>query len=185
MNKKDEQIEQKLIQLEASIDESQHKALIGRSPGASPASGSSSDPASLVTTPTTSAKQDFYYVCGIGLLLLGILMLFNHIRVGTGMFAALGMGSGGFGLVLIPLLVGLGWMMYDSKNKIGWAITALSIALIFFSALSSLIMMFPSVTLLGLILMLLPFAAGGALLLKGMGGPKGVEQKLREERLIK
>jgi hypothetical protein len=138
-----------------------------------------------VTTPTTSAKQDFYYVCGIGLLLLGILMLFNHIRVGTGMFAALGMGSGGFGLVLIPLLVGLGWMMYDSKNKIGWAITALSIALIFFSALSSLIMMFPSVTLLGLILMLLPFAAGGALLLKGMGGPKGVEQKLREERLIK
>jgi len=39
--------------------------------------------------------------------------------------------------------------------------------------------------LLGLIMMLLPFAVGGVLLLRGLGGPKGVKERLRKEGLIK
>jgi hypothetical protein len=31
-------------------------------------------------------------------------------------------------------------------------------------------------------MMLLPFAAGGALLLKGMGGPKAIEDKLKNSQ---
>jgi hypothetical protein len=113
------------------------------------------------------------------------LMLFNHVRVGTGFFQMLGIGGGGFGLLMIPLLVGIGWAFYDSKSKWGWTVMAFSVGLIFFSILSSLVMSFPGISLLGLIMMLAPLAFGGALLLKSMGGPKGVEQKLREERLIK
>ena len=106
-------------------------------------------------------------------------MFFNHVHVGTGFLQALGWGGGGFGLILIPLIFGLGWLMYDSKNKVAWLLNSVVCGVIIFSVLSSLIMTFPTTTLLGVIILLLPFAAGGALLLKGAGGPKGLENKLK------
>ncbi len=173
MDKKDKEIEQKLIELESTVvnEEKSHVAPV-------PVSTS-------ITTEQSSVKSDTYYFLGLALIIAGILMFFQHIRVGSSFFAALGMGSGGFGLLLIPLIVGIGWIIYAPKSRVGWVILSASCAIVFFAALSSLIMTFPAVSLFGLIIMLLPLAAGGALLLKGMGGPKGVEEKLRSEKLIK
>ena len=36
-----------------------------------------------------------------------------------------------------------------------------------------------------MIIMLAPLAVGGAFIVRGMGGPKGIEYKLREQGLIK
>jgi hypothetical protein len=179
MDKKDEQIERKLIQLEESVKEdSAHKV-------SAPDRTGSGLTGEMLPEGQTDVKSEVYYFSGLGLILTGILLLFNHIHVGTGFFAAFGWGGGGFGLLVIPLLVGIGWVFYDSKNRIGWAIVAAACGLIFFSCLSSLIMTFPTVSLLGLILMLIPLAAGGALLLKSAGGPKGLKQHLRDENLLK
>ncbi len=57
-------------------------------------------------------------------------MMFQHVTVGTGVMGLLGFGSGGFGLLLVPLMFGIGWMFYDSKARAGWAITAGSVAMI-------------------------------------------------------
>ncbi len=46
-------------------------------------------------------------------------------------------------------------------------------------------MTFPTMSLLGLVVMLIPFALGGALLLKSVGGPKGLKQKMRDENFLK
>lgn len=174
MNKKDQEIEAKLQELESAVlkESLQPPSTIHKS--------------TEIVAPKkelpaeTSVQSDLCYFGGIGLILTGLFMLFNHVRVGTGMLAALGMGSTGFGFVLLPLMIGIGWLIYDAKNKLAWMLTAGSCALIFFSILNSMIMSFPTMTLLGTIMMLAPLAVGGALLLKGIGGPKALEDKLKK-----
>jgi hypothetical protein len=90
----------------------------------------------------------------------------------------LGMGGGGFGLLLIPLIFGIGWLIYDVKSRWAWLVTAAVTGVIIFSVLNSLVLNFPQISLLGLVMLLLPFAAGGALLLKGVGGPKAIKEKM-------
>jgi len=71
-----------------------------------------------LTTQTTSVTNDLCYFGGIGLILTGLFMFFNHLKVGTGFLNMLGMAGGGFGLLLIPLMIGIGWLIYDPKSKI-------------------------------------------------------------------
>ncbi|MBX9949020.1 MAG: hypothetical protein K2Y39_07650 [Candidatus Obscuribacterales bacterium] len=174
MNRKEEEIKKKLLELETSVLKESPGQLASDSKSTTLTTGGSQ-------TPATSVKSDLCYFTGLGLIGVGILMMFQHVTIGSGFLGMLGFGGGGFGLLLIPLMLGIGWMFYDSKSRAGWMITAGSCALIFFAILSSLRMNFANIPLLTLIMMLLPFAIGGALLLKGMGGPKGVEDALKKE----
>ncbi|MCC6977048.1 MAG: hypothetical protein IT343_01910 [Candidatus Melainabacteria bacterium] len=174
MNRKEEEIKKKLLELETTVLKESPSQLASEQKGTTLKTGSTD-------APSTTVKSDLCYFGGLGLIGVGLLMFFQHVTVGSGFMAMLGMGGGGFGLLLIPLMIGIGWMFYDSKSRAGWMITAGSCALIFFAILSSLRMTFANMSLLSTILMLLPFALGGALLLKGMGGPKGVEDALKNE----
>ncbi len=180
MNKKDEEIQHKLLELEATVlkETPPATALPAANVNAQRLSTSGTLSSGTSQESSTTVQQDLCYFLGIGLIITGVLMFFNHVHVGTGFLAAFGLGGGGFGLILIPLMCCLGYLMYDSKNKIAWAATSIVCGLIIFSVLSSLVMTFPGMTLLGMIMLLLPFAAGGALLLKGIGGPKGIQNKL-------
>ncbi len=183
MSKKDDEIQRKLQELESAVlkesttQSQQHLT--------TPNPTTSSDLMSLnkkKDVPAAVVQNDLQYFGGIALILTGLFMFFNHVRVGSPFLAMMGAGGsgGGIGLLFLPLMVGIGWLIYDSKSKIAWILTAISCATLVFSVLSSITMQFPTLTFLGLMLMLLPFAAGGALLLKGMGGPKGIEQKLKK-----
>jgi len=168
-------IEEKLNELEHDLDRKSGAEL--------PASVSSQDlikPVSL-----TPVKDDLYYFSGIALIFFAVLVFFQHIRLGTGLIQALGIGTGGFGLLILPLLIGIGLIVYNQKNKIGYAIVAITSALIFFAVLSSLIMTFAPISLLGLIVLLAPLAVGSAFVVKGMGGVKGVEYHMRAQGLLK
>jgi hypothetical protein len=174
MDPKKEQIERKLIELESAVDSEP------------PHSVSLNKPSTDVTANAgAEIKSDLCFFGGLISIALGLLLLFQHVRVGTGFLAGLGFGGQGFGLLLIPLIIGIGWIMYDAKSRAGWAIVSLTCIVIFFSILSGLIMTFPTTSLLGLIFMLLPFALGGMLLFRGLGGPQGVREKLKKEGLIK
>jgi hypothetical protein len=182
MNKKDNDIERKLQELESAVlkeevdEKAKHPAKVDAGTGLK-TSGTNSDKAELSKA---SLQNDLYYFGGVGLIMTGLFMLFNHVKVGTSMLTAFGFGGAGSGLVLIPLLIGIGWLIYDSKNRYAWLLTAATCALIFFSILSSMLMTFPTMTLLGTIMMLAPLAIGTALLLKGMGGAKGIEDKMKK-----
>lgn len=176
MNKKDEEIQRKLLELEATVLKETPQASLPSTKSAG--SGLTLNSINESSQIHTTVQQDLCYFLGLGLIFTGILMFFNQVRVGTGMLNLLGLGGGGFGLLLIPLVVGIGWLMYDSKNRWAWVITAGTCGTIVFSVLNSLVMSLPQISLLGMIMLLLPFAAGGALLLKGLGGPKGVQDKL-------
>jgi len=174
MDIKKEQIEQKLIELESHVESEQPHSMSLKTPSTDLAANAASE-----------IKSDLCFFGGLVSIALGLLLLFQHVRIGTGFFSALGLGGGGFGLLMIPLLVGIGWILYDARSRVGWAIVSLTCLVICFSILSGLIMTFPTTSLLGLIFMLLPFALGGMLLLKGLGGPQGVREKLKKEGLIK
>ena len=83
-------------------------------------------------------------------------------------------------MMLIPLLVGIGMLVYNPKNKIGWLLTAGMCLLIVLSVLGSLVMYFPMLSFMEMIIMLLPMAIGAVLLIKGVGGPKGLEDKFKK-----
>ncbi len=185
-NKKEEEIERKLKELEAAIIKETPPVLkestqLSNIPKSSDLQAPDQSVSAERGAPTTSPGSDICFFSGLCLVGLGIVMLFQHVRVGTGFMNMLGLGGHGIGLLAIALMVGIGWLFYDSKSKIAWMITIGGCAAIVLGVLSSLVMNFPSLTLLSLIMMLLPFAAGGALLLKGMGGPKGVEAKVKGE----
>lgn len=133
----------------------------------------------------SSMKEDLYYFAGLALIGFSVLVFFQHVHVGTGLLQALGMGTGGFGLLIIPLLVGIGMIVYNSKNKIGYVIVSITCALIFYAVLASLIVTFSPVSLLGLITMLAPLAIGAAFMIKGLGGPAAIEQRLINKGIIK
>src|SRR5579872_4818981 len=109
MDKQEEQIESKLIELEAEVKTEPAHNMTYRPPVSD---FSAAAEAAGVTS-------ELYLFAGLSLVVAGFLLLFQHVRVGSGFFAALGMGGGGFGLLMIPMLVGVGWIMYDSKSRIG------------------------------------------------------------------
>ncbi len=173
MNKKDDEIQKKLDELESTILKEQTKPHMPSVPDA---------PKLLVTGATTTepVKNDLYYFGGIGLMLLGLLLVFQHVRVGSSMMNMFGMGASPVGIIILSIIIGIGWLIYDSKNKWGWLLAIASCAMMLFAILSSLVMYFPQLTVAETLMMLLPFAIGGAFFLKGVGGPKGVEAHIKK-----
>jgi hypothetical protein len=183
MNKKEEEIQRKLIELEASVLDESKRELSTVTPGHNlstiktgansqlSASGSS---ASLV-------KSDGAYLGGLALIFLGLVLVFQHVHVGSSFLAMLGIGQGGFALLFLPIMVGMGMIFYNHKNKWGWVITVLGCVLTLFAILATLTITFPGVNMMQLIIMFLPFAIGGSLLVKGLGGPQGVAEAVKKQ----
>lgn len=166
MGRQDDEIQRKLNELEASLDYAtgeEESTTVLKVPTDSQVS-------------TTGIASELNIFMGLGLLLTSVLMIFHHVKVGTGWLSWFGFGGQGFGFVIVPLLIGLGLIFYNTKSKAGWVITAASCALIFFAVLSQLVMTFPTTSLLGLIIMFLPLALGVAMLMKGLSGQKAGKQ---------
>jgi len=172
----DDKTEKKLLELEHSLQEK---------PASPPPAPVASQDLLKVERPVPTLKDDLYYFSGIALLAFGILTLFQHIRIGTGLLQVLGLSGQGFGFLLLPLLLGIGLIVYNPRNKVGYLVISIACALIFYALLASLIMSFPPMSLLALIFMIAPLGAGLAFIIKGMGGPAGIEYRLRKQGLVK
>ncbi|MBN9394918.1 MAG: hypothetical protein J0H83_06710 [Candidatus Melainabacteria bacterium] len=183
MNKKEEEIQQKLIELEASVLDDEQRAVSRQDKnGNIYAVDTRSDAISSRSGKSGKAKKsDAAYFGGLALIFIGLVMVFQHIHVSSGLLAMLGMGSGGFALLFLPIMIGLGMIFYNSRSKWGWCLTVLGCAVTILATLATLTITFPGVTMMQIIIMFLPFAIGGALLVKGMGGPQGVIDTLKEQ----
>jgi hypothetical protein len=190
MNKKEEEIQRKLLELESSVLKDQVELVntgrtdltttgknarggaLNNSAGGKMTSGANSGSAPL-------NKSDGYYFGGFALLILGMVMVAMHVKVGSGFLAMLMGGGGGLALFLLPLLAGIGMMIYNYKNKWGSIITGGSCALMLLAILFTLNFNFPTLTLMQTVMMFLPFAIGSAFVVKGMGGPDGIKDAIR------
>lgn len=175
MGDSEEKIKNKLAKLEASLqeDEKRKQQLANSSAGQSDllAKNLPIDQSKLLMS------SDLHCLGGCALLILALLMVFNHTHIGTGMMTLLGFGHSGGGFLMMPILVGIGFLFYDYKNKLGWLLTGGGIVLLLFAILSQLVIYFPHLTLLSFIFMFMPMAIGIALLAKGIQIRQKIEQK--------
>lgn len=109
---------------------------------------------------------------GIGKFLLGLVMmcggfymLLNAIDVranfgfGTRLFGSGGLGLTG-GMILIPLLIGIGMIFYNARNYLGWGLAIASFGALLFGVISSVSMNMRTMTAFEL-LTILTLAFGG------------------------
>ncbi|CAN5184032.1 hypothetical protein BH11CYA1_BH11CYA1_30250 [soil metagenome] len=189
MNKKEEEIQRKLVELESSVLKDQVELVSGgrsdlTAPNKKAQGGALSNSSGGSKSGSSSAaaslnKSDGYYFGGFALLILGMVLVAMHVKVGSSFLAMLMGGGGGLALFLLPLLAGIGMMIYNYKNKWGSIITGGSCALLLLAILFTLNFNFPPLTLMQTVLMFLPFAVGSAFVVKGMGGPQGLQEAVR------
>jgi uncharacterized protein len=192
MRMKDEHIQKKLVELEAAIQQESKGDVI------TPQKQRESNPTKLKVTPSSDTydvpalrsqaelnpvqKSDLHFFGGMASLLLGVFLLFSHVRVGSGYPTFWGWGGGDhIGLLMLPLVFGIGWIFYNAKSVWGWLISAVSVTMLVFTIISGLRISFAPVSMIDLIIMLIPFAFGAAYVLKGMGGPQGAAAELRKQ----
>lgn len=185
MNKKEEEIQQKLLELEATVlkENTELSTTTKRTDLTLNTKGAAGSTNSLDSSsdPDTATRNDAAYFGGLALLGLGLLLVFQHVRISSGFLAMLGIGTGGFGLLFIPLMIGIGMMFYNYKNKWAWVITAGSCIMLLLTIIMTLTINFPALSLMQAVIMFLPFALGSSFLVKGLGGPKGVIQSIKKQ----
>jgi hypothetical protein len=107
-------------------------------------------------------------LAGLGLVGLSLFMLFSNVQVTGGFFSGFGWSMRDFGWSLLPLLLGVGWIVLQPRSLGGWALAAIGLAILVFEIIGSLTFYFRPVSLVTTLLMLIPGAAGLGLLLKNL-----------------
>jgi hypothetical protein len=102
---------------------------------------------------------------GVGTFLIGLIMagtgaylLLNQVQVTTSFwhFGA----YGGFGMTLVPLLIGVAILFYNGRSVIGWLLTLVGTAIILTGVLMNLDIYFRPTTLYNTLLMLVLLFGG-------------------------
>jgi hypothetical protein len=92
------------------------------------------------------------FVVGLIMAVLGGYLLLNQVQVTTSFW---NFGRyGGFGLTLLPLLVGIGFLFYNGRSIVGWLLTAAGAAIIFASILMNMDIYFRPTSLFNTLMML-------------------------------
>jgi hypothetical protein len=98
------------------------------------------------------------FFAGLGMMVVGAYLLLTRVTVGSG--AWLLWGYNAFGLSLLPLLVGVGWLFFDGRSAGGWMLTACGMLIIVAGIIANLHMYVAPMSLFDT-LMILGLLAGG------------------------
>ncbi len=113
---------------------------------------------------------------GVGEFFVGLLMavgggylILNQVSVtgSFGFFGALGIGrQGGFGLTMLPFLIGVGILFYDVKNWIGRLLAMAGVVIIAAAILMNMSIHWRTTSLFNTLLMFILFVGGLGLILR-------------------
>ncbi len=110
---------------------------------------------------------------GIGQFLLGTVMaaaggylLLNQVQVTTSFWHFWGANS--FGLTLLPLLVGVGFLFYNGRSIVGWLLTIAGAAIIFAGLLMNMDSYFRGTSLFNTLVMLVLLFGGLGLIARSL-----------------
>lgn len=82
----------------------------------------------------------------------GAYLLLNQVQVTTSYWR---FGTyGGFGLTLVPLLVGIAFLFYDGRSIVGWLLTAIGATIILAGVLMNMDIYFHQTSLFNTLMML-------------------------------
>ncbi len=98
---------------------------------------------------------------------VGGYLFLNQVQVHTSNWRLWGLANG-FGLSLIPLLLGIGILFFNGKSVLGWVLTVAGLAIIIVGVLMNMDIYFQRTSLFNTILMLGLLAAGLGLVAKSL-----------------
>ena len=106
------------------------------------------------------------FLIGLGMTIAGGFLFVNHVRVGYSFWHFFGRSTQG--LILIPLIAGIGFLFFNSKSIIGWILTGAGTLMIFLAVIVPLRLYFPQTSLFNLIVMLVLLVGGIGLVLRSL-----------------
>ena len=106
------------------------------------------------------------FLLGLGMAIAGGWLLTNQVTVTSGYWHL--WGYNGFGLSLIPLILGIGFLFFNGRSIIGWLLTFAGAIIIFVGILTNLDIYFRPTSLFNTLLMLVLFAGGIGLVARSL-----------------
>jgi uncharacterized protein len=110
---------------------------------------------------------------GIGTFFMGFVMavaggwlLTNQVTVTSGGWRLWGYNA--FGLSLLPFVIGIGFLFFDGKSKVGWLLTVAGAVIIFVGILTNLDIYFRPTSLFNTVLMLVLLVGGIGLVARSL-----------------
>jgi hypothetical protein len=107
-----------------------------------------------------------WLVVGFGLVGVSLLILLENVQVSGGGLSMFGWGLRGFGWSLLPLLLGVAWIVVQPRGIGGWALAVIGLGIVVVEILGSMTFYFRPISLLTLLAVLVPGAIGLALVAK-------------------
>ena len=111
------------------------------------------------------------FFVGLAMAVGGSYLLTNQVTVSTGFWGFFGPHT--FGLSLLPLVVGSGFLFFDGKSVLGWLLTLGGALLIFLGILMNLRVYFEPTSLFNTIVMLVLLAGGLGLIARSLKASEG------------
>ena len=111
------------------------------------------------------------FFAGLAMTVLGGYLVLNQVQV-TSSFNFFGLWGwnrpAGFGITMLPLLIGVGVLFFDGKSKLGWFLTAGGMLTILAAVLMSLSIRWETTSLFNTLLMFGLLAAGVGLVARSL-----------------
>jgi hypothetical protein len=106
------------------------------------------------------------FAVGLVMAAVGGYLILNQVTVTTGWWAFRGYNA--FGLTLVPLLVGIGWLFFDGRSPLGWLLVLLGATIIFVGIIANLHIYFRPTSLFNTLIMLGLLVGGLALIARAL-----------------
>ncbi len=106
------------------------------------------------------------FFVGLAMALGGGYLLMNQVTVSSGLWQLWGYNA--FGISLIPLLIGVGWLFFDGRSVFAWILTTLGALVILLGILTNLTIFFRPTSLFNTMIILVLLAGGLGLIAKSL-----------------
>jgi hypothetical protein len=106
------------------------------------------------------------FLFGLGMMVVGGYLLLQQVQVHSGFWGWFGPST--FGLTLIPLLVGIGFLFFDGKSVAGWLLTGAGALIIVAGIIANLQIWFRPTSLYNTLVMLGLLAGGIGLVARSL-----------------
>ncbi len=106
------------------------------------------------------------FFLGVAMAAGGGYLLTNQVQVTSGFWSYFGPNT--FGLSLLPLLVGVGFLFFDGRSFVGWLLAVAGAAIILLGILMNLHIYFSQTSLFNTLVMLVLLAGGLGLVARSL-----------------
>jgi hypothetical protein len=108
------------------------------------------------------------FLGGLAMMVVGGYLLLQQVQVDSGFWHWFGPNT--FGLSLVPLLVGIGFLFFDGKSVAGWLLTGAGALIIVAGIIANLEIWFRPTSLFNTLMMLGLLAGGVGLVARSLRG---------------